>query len=274
MTGREVGIRWTIGDVAPEGFEALRLAVWGAWKVFGPGAGYTIVVNSMTVDDAHERVGEVPEGVRWMAASGRMPSWLAPHVDAGLAEGKAWKFDPLQIYPDRWEIAFDNDCILWRMPPSMQRWLDDGDRGRCLIAADVVAMHGQFSRAGQADEPRNGGIRGIPPGFDLEGTLTAILAEHPVLMTSELDEQGLTVAATSRCTPPVVVSVEEVAITSPFHPHLPEPGTCGAHFVGLNDKWLPWSYYDRPATECVREHWARHRDTLYERVGIPVPAGR
>lgn len=274
MTGREVGIRWTIGDVAPEGFEALRLAAWGAYRVFGPAAGYTIVVNSMDVGEARERVGEVPDAVRWMAASGQMPAWLAPHVDEGLAEGKAWKFDPLQIYPDRWEIAFDNDCILWRMPPSIQRWLDEGDRGRCLIAADVVAMHGQFSRPGDADEPRNGGIRGIPPGFDLEGTLTAILAGHPVLMTSELDEQGLTVAATSRRKPPVVVSVDEVAITSPFHPHLPEPGTCGAHFVGLNDKWLPWNYYDRPATECVREHWARHRDTLYERVGLGVEAMR
>jgi hypothetical protein len=241
--------------------------------VFGPGAGYTIVVNSMEVDDARERVGEVPNAVRWMAASGRMPGWLAPHVDEGLAEGKAWKFDPLQIYPHRWEIAFDNDCILWQMPPSIRRWLDEGDRERCLIAADVVAMHGRFGRLDD-DEPRNGGIRGIPPGFDLEGTLSAILAGHPGVMTSELDEQGLTVAATSRRKRPVVVSVEEVAITSPFHPHLPEPGTCGAHFVGLNDRWLPWSYYDRPATECVREHWARHRDTLYARVGIPVPAGR
>ena len=161
MTGREVGIRWTIGDVALEGFEALRLAAWGGWRVFGPEAGYTIVVNSMDVGEARARVGEVPDAVRWMAASGRMPEWMAPHVDEGLAEGKAWKFDPLQVYPDRWEIAFDNDCILWHMPASIQRWLDEGDRDRCLIAADVVAMHGQFSRPGQADEHRNGGIRGL-----------------------------------------------------------------------------------------------------------------
>lgn len=270
MTRGEVGIRWTLGDVAPEGFEALRLAAWGAWRVFGPEAAYTIVVNSMDVGEARARVGDVPDAVRWMAASGRMPACMVPHVDEGLAEGKAWKFDPLHVYPDRWELAFDNDCILWHMPASIQCWLDAGDRARCLIAEDVVAMHGQFSRPGQADEPRNGGIRGIPPGFDLEGTLTAILAEHPVLMTSELDEQGLTVAATRRRKPPVVVSVQEVAITSPFPPHLPGLGTCGAHFVGLNDRWLPWSYYDRPATECVREHWARHRDTLYERVGLGV----
>lgn len=33
MKNRSVGIRWTIGNVAGDGFEALRLAAWGAWKV-------------------------------------------------------------------------------------------------------------------------------------------------------------------------------------------------------------------------------------------------
>lgn len=273
MQGRPLGIRWTIGDVAEPGYEALRLAVWGAWKVFGPGAEYAIVVNTLSVDEVRARVDDLPSGVAWRAASGGLPAWLRPHVDAGMAEGKAWKFDPLHVFPDRWEIAFDNDCILWEMPPSIRAWLRGGGPERCLIAADVAACHGAFSHL-TGGEPRNAGIRGLPPGFALEAALREVLERTPVVMASELDEQGLQVAAVSLRTPPVVVGVDEVSICSPFPPHIVELGSCGAHFVGLNDRWLHWSYYDRPATECVREHWARHRNELYRRVGIPRPDER
>ncbi|HEU0054126.1 MAG TPA: hypothetical protein VFQ39_13160, partial [Longimicrobium sp.] len=86
------------------------------------------------------------------------------------------------------------------------------------------------------------------------------------------DEQGLQVAAVSRLKPPAVVSVEEVTICSPFWPHLPHLGRFGAHFVGLNEHDLPWDYYGRPAIECVREHWRRHRDEVHARVGFPQPS--
>ncbi|HEU4560529.1 MAG TPA: hypothetical protein VFS20_21945 [Longimicrobium sp.] len=268
MRNRSVGIRWTIGNVADDGFEALRLAAWGAWRVFGPGAEYTVCVNTISVDEARRRTGPVPWKVRWMAATGRLPEWVLPHVDAGnVVEGKAWKFDPFRVYRDRWEISFDNDVILWEMPGAIRAWLSEGHPERCLIAADVAPAQNAFARwAGS--EPRNAGIRGIPPGFDLAAQMQEILAESPVVTGSELDEQGLQVAAVNRATPAAVVPVEEVSICSPFPPHLPGLGSAGAHFVGLNEHALPWSYSDRPAIECVREHWQRLRGELYERVGI------
>ena len=275
MSNRSVGIRWTIGNVADDGFEALRLAAWGAWKVFGPGAEFTVCVNTIGVDEARRRTGPLPRGVRWMPASGRLPEWLLPHVDAaGMAEGKAWKFDPFQVFRDRWEISMDNDVILWELPESIRAWLADGDTQRCLIAADVAHAHGAFGDA-TGQEPRNAGIRGIPPGFDLEEPMAAILAEHPVMMRSELDEQGLQMAAVSRVKPAAVVTTDEVTICSPFHPHQPYLGRAGAHFVGLNEHDLPWSYYDRPAMGVLREHWQGMRGELYRRVGIaPVSAAR
>jgi hypothetical protein len=264
----EIGIRWTIGDVATPGFEALRLAIWGAYRLFGPEAAYTICVNSTRVEDARVRTGTLPEGIRWLAASGTLPEWVRPHVDPEtLAEGKAWKFDPLEVYPERWELSFDNDCILWEMPASIRNWLQAGDPERCLIAADVALAHGAFARwAGT--EPRNSGIRGIPPGFAFEQELRALLRESGAVLRSELDEQGLQVAAVSRRSSPAVVHLEEVSITSPFPPHLPGLGRCGAHFVGLNEKHVPWEYEGRPATDCLRAHWQRHRAELYRRVGI------
>ena len=67
------------------------------------------------------------------------------------------------------------------------------------------------------------------------------------------------------------MTLDEVTICSPFWPHLPHLGRCGAHFVGTNARHIPWNYYDRPADEVIAEHWARHRDALYEKTGAPRP---
>ena len=90
------------------------------------------------------------------------------------------------------------------------------------------------------------------------------------MLGSELDEQGMQVAALSAAGPVRVVRVEEVSICSPFPPHLPHLGRCGAHFCGLNARRFSWNLEGRPAEEWGREHWERHRADLHARVGLSV----
>ncbi|HEU4754098.1 MAG TPA: hypothetical protein VFU47_13390 [Armatimonadota bacterium] len=260
-----LGVRWTIGDVSERGFEALRLSAWGAWRVFGPEAAYAVCVNSLPLERARELAGELPPGVVWHEATAQVPEFLKAHCDEAMAEGVAWKFAPLRFFPDRFELSLDNDCIFWEAPPAIRRWLEEGDPVRCVAAEDVLACFGQFAEL-CGPEPRNAGIRGLPPGFDFEATLRTILQRHPVVLSSELDEQGLQTAALRWHAEPRIVTVEEVSICSPFPPHLPHLGRCGAHFVGLNARQLPWSLEGRPASDYIREHWDRHRESLYERV--------
>lgn len=266
----QVALRWTIGDVSEQGFEALRLAVWGAWRVFGDRASYAICVNSLPVEVAEWRAGQLPAACTWRAVTLDLPPMLRAHLDDAMAEGVAWKFAPLRLFPDRHELSLDNDCVLWSMPPAIERWLAD-DRGACLLAEDVRACFGQFADE-CGDEPRNAGVRGFPPGFDLAGALDAVLRARPVKLASELDEQGLQVAALSRSGRPFVVSLDDVSICSPFPPHLPHLGRCGAHFCGLNARDLGWELDGRPASELVRDHWARHRPELHARVGLELIA--
>jgi hypothetical protein len=266
MTGRPaLGIRWTIGAVSPLGFAALRLSVWGARSAFGPEAALAIYVNSLPVAEARRRTGPLPEGVSWRPA-GAVPDFLAHHLDPSMAEGVAWKFAPLQVFADRFELALDNDCILWEAPPTVRRWLTEPEP-RCLIAADTELAHGAFTRLTRR-EPRNSGIRGLPPGYDLAAALEAVLAEHPVKLRSELDEQGLQIVALDRGRRAHVVSTEDVAICSPFWPHRPELGRCGAHFIGLNAHALPFDYYGRPASEWVARNFEHHRPEIERRIGI------
>jgi hypothetical protein len=267
---RKIAVRWTIGAVSDYGFEALRLSIWGAWRIFGDAALYRVCVNTLPLDLARARTGALPCEVAWRATDREIPEFLRPHLDAGMAEGVGWKLAPVRSDPDRYTLALDNDCILWELPAALESWLEGHDPRGCVLAADVMASFGQFaSLCGSA--ALNCGIRGLPPDFDLEAALRWALTRVPVQLTSELDEQGLQVAALSNFGTIGIVTLDEVTICSPFPPHLPGLGRCGAHFVGLNAHEIPWSYLGRPALEVRREHWREWRGEVYRRVGVRAP---
>lgn len=263
---RAVGVRWTIGDVSRLGFEALRASVWGARRVFGASARYVVCVNSVPIDIARIRTGALPDGVEWHESSLDLPHWLRDGMSADMAQGVGWKFAPLRMFPAMHELSLDNDCILWDMPAAMRAWLADESKDACLIAEDVKTCLGQFTDL-CGPSPRNSGIRGLPPHFDIGRALRDVLSRKPVTLTSELDEQGLQVAALSAAGPLHVVSVADVAVCSPFPPHLPGPGHAGVHFVGLNARRVGWRKWGRPAEELIAENWHRHCDEVWSRVG-------
>jgi hypothetical protein len=262
-------VRWTIGDVSCHGFETLRLSLWGAREIFGRAARYVVCVNSVPLDRARAVVGEVPIEVEWLDVTGQLSPLVARSVDAGLAEGVGWKFAPIRLEPERYELHLDNDCVLWALPDAMRRWLAD-DEPTCLLAEDVATMLGQF-QALCDPAPRNSGIRGVPPRFDLAGALAAALEQSGVTLHSELDEQGLVTFACSRDRRPHVVSLEDVSICGPFPPHRQQIGRCGAHFVGLNAHRLPWTRDGLSGETHIRNHWAKRRPELYAAVHLPVP---
>lgn len=263
-----LGIRWTIGDVDPRGFEALRLSLWGAWSLFGAEADYRVSVHAVSVSQARDLVGPVPDAVTWQTADACLPAWLRTRaLDPGRAEGVAWKFAPLQCFPDRRALALDSDVIPGDMPEALAAWLADSSPESGLLAEDITSSLGQFGSMCGA-RALDTGIRGLPAGFDLEERLRAVLDVHPVTLVSELDEQGLQVAVRSWTRPPYVVSVHAVTICSLFPPHLPHLGRCGVHFVVLDAQRFGWDFSGEPAEGVRARHWERYRTELYQRVGL------
>jgi hypothetical protein len=265
----KLALRWTIGNVSDDGFEALRLSIWGAWKLFGPKTRYVVCINSISPEQARAKTGAVPKEIFWHTATERqVPRFMRAHLDRAMSEGVAWKFAPVRLYPDRYELSLDNDCILWEVPGAIRAWLENTDSRACVIAEDVQRCFGRFTEQ-CGPEPRNSGIRGLPPEFSYGTKLRRLLRENPVTLSSELDEQGLQIAALERAGRTLVVRLDEVSVCSPFPPHLPDLGTCGAHFVGLNARGLPWELHGRPAVAYIRDHWRHHRAAVYEKIGIP-----
>ncbi len=268
MTAK-LGVRWTVGDVSSRGWEALRLSVHCAARLFGGQARLAVCVNTVSLADAQaqteSQTGSLP--VEWVPVTREdIPPELAPHLDPEMAEGVGWKLVPPRLFPDLHELSLDNDCLLWGMPAALGEFL--GRTNATLLAEDVTRCLGQFD-----DDPAvlgavNSGIRGLPPGFDLQAALTPLLGER--LLRSELDEQGLQAAALHLSTPCLRVQTDEVTICSPFWPRQPGLGSCGAHFVGLNAKHLPWDYYDEPGDLVRRRHWDEHRPALYRHAGLPL----
>ncbi len=251
-----VAIRWTIGDVSSRGFDALALSIRSLTALL-PGAEFVVTVNSIPLPEARRRIGSVAGLVDWHASDSHAAEWLRNHVDRNFAEGVAWKLAPVRLFPNRFELSLDNDIVLWDLPPSIETWLNDPES--CLIAEDVAPAFGQFSAiCGPA--PRNSGIRGLPPGFDMELGLRGMLKRHPVVMHSELDEQGLQVAVINEVKHHVV-TLGEVTICSPFPPHVRSLGRSGAHFVGLNSDAL-----QSGGERWVRANWDGWLPAITERV--------
>ncbi len=264
-----LGVRWSIGDVSDDGFEALQLSVWGAHRLFGPQAAYVVCVHDATVAEAQAKTGGVPDGVRWQHVERHLPAEISDRIaDEADAREIGWKLSPIRLFPDRFELSLDNDCILWELPVTIATWLGDNHPTRCLLTEDVRVCSGKF--AGDSPAPLNTCIRGLPPGFDLEAALAAELARVDGHLVSELDELGLQVAALSRDEPPCVVPVTDVTICSPFPPHHLAVGRCGAHFVGISAKEITSvaGKSDDEEIEHRRAHWRTHRQRLFELVGL------
>lgn len=81
-------------------------------------------------------------------------------------------------------------------------------------------------------------------------------------------------AALQREGEPELVRVEDVTICSPFPPHLPHLGRCGAHFVGLNARQYGYDWEGEPAERVRARHWDQLREQLYARVGLSFTSDR
>ena len=175
----QLTLRWTVGAVRSRGFEMLRLALCCAFQLFGGEPEYVVSVNSLDVEEAQQRTGELPpalaQKVRWrLSTRTDIPEVLRSAFSEDVIEGMGWKLVPLRLAPQRWELALDNDCILYGVPAALRSWLTTP--GAALFAEDVDRALGIFDALCPPGN-FNAGMRGLAPGIDLAPALARALAD-------------------------------------------------------------------------------------------------
>lgn len=244
-----LGIRWTIGDANPRGFTALRLSVWGAWRLFGGAVRYRIYVHTTTVDEARTRTGPVPGDIEWEPITPAIPACLVEHIDARSPAAIALRLVPMRAFPDDHELALDNHVVLWAVPGAIEAWLRG--RTRFVLAEDVRGWFGRF-RETTTERPLSPAVRGLPPGFDLGAAIGRYLMHQPAVVRSELDVQGLQATAIRAAGSTGIVGLDDVTVSSPF-PSEGALGRSGTYFVGL---------------DVHADHWESQIAEVARRVGV------
>jgi len=152
------------------------------------------------------------------------------------------KLCPPRLNPEGHELWIDNDLVVRRRAPTVDRWLSSD---KCLIAQGHGRRYDHFEPYIPQETVCSGGFFGVPPNFDLKARLLhecrTVLGGKPV---AYYDEQGLVTKVMTE-SPHFLAPITEVLIVKSL-PDKPLPPAL--HFIGANrieqdDNWLRYKAY-------------------------------
>src|SRR5579883_131768 len=163
-------IRWTFGEwiekrTDPQGISLLRTSIEFAKLIF-PEAEFALCCNHLywSRDEIEELVATT--GIPLIDALPHLPEELRSQ-----RKNAWWKYAPPRLNPDGFELVLDNDVILWRRPPELETWLEEGGvlgLGERAKSPPYLRFYGDYVHELAALDPCldfNSGILGWPPGF-------------------------------------------------------------------------------------------------------------
>jgi len=101
-------VRWTIGNVSSIGWDALKISVNNARKIWGDRVDYVVTYNGLP--ESYSRIKDVSATFIKVAVSDSVFGEFGGQAPGQQKSG--WVFCPLQVDTRRKQITFDNDVIL------------------------------------------------------------------------------------------------------------------------------------------------------------------
>jgi hypothetical protein len=103
--------------------------------------------------------------------------------------GTLWKVCPPRMRIDSHELVVDNDVILLRKFPQIDKWLVSES---ALVLEEKIRFYGRYAHLFKAGEKLNSGFMGFPPGYDFGKEIRKNWEENKSLESlTQADEQGL-----------------------------------------------------------------------------------
>jgi hypothetical protein len=207
-------IRWTIGNVAKEGFETLHYSIKTIKSIYKNKFDLYLCYNNIE-ESKIEFVKEY--GVKIV----KQDSNCLPSIPKGVA----WKLYPPRLSLDQHEIMMDNDLIIFKPLPEIDEFL----KGNSVIYTQgLFGLYGNFKKSVKINPPLNSGLIGMPPKFNFE----AEILKNIKPWDDYFDEQGLIAKIFSIFPNKICIKLPKIAICRldgilPSFSH-------GCHFCGVN----------------------------------------
>lgn len=226
-------VRWTIGPVSGEGLKVLKESVrWFSGL-------YPDVQKVICYNNLDKRLLKFGDDVRLFKASKTSDIEYEP-------KNEMWKLYPPRLEVGVHELVLDNDLIITNRFDELDDFFN-GDH--------TILLHGRNRFYGKYDHlvPQgcliNGGLFGMPPGFDFADKINHICQyDEDRCWKNRSDDQGVIAAALLDCRGCCVIPNSVVLNYDPFFdkglPHEMMARKSGVHFIGINRSKHPgWEYY-------------------------------
>lgn len=155
-------IRWTFGETKErptslQAFDMLECSVLYAQRLF-PYAKKYIVYNSLKSNRTLEYLRRI--------ANNKAELFEVKSDLDNSRKNSFWKYIPQRVDKTKYEIVFDSDIVLWKIPKTIRRWLfSDG----LLINTDWNGRnYGDYDKFIDNSFSFNAGIIGYPPYFEFD----------------------------------------------------------------------------------------------------------
>jgi hypothetical protein len=213
-------VRWTVGPTTRDGLDCLSRSVAAFLRLYDADVA---ICHNCPADNLADLVARFP----LVDQHAHLASVPVPPA------GVAWKLYPPRLAVHRHELVIDNDLIVERAVPEIDRFL----AGDCtLLLAEASRTYGRFERHVPPGYAINSGLYGMPPGFDLGrhvafhcGPAWEENATGTHALNRTFDEQGL--VASALLSYPRFVIIPASCVTNCEHRLVDGHGH---HFVGLN----------------------------------------
>lgn len=244
-------IRWTFGETKErptslQAYDMLECSLLFALKLF-PNAEMFIVYNSLSNSLSLEKLKRISSN------------------KAILLEGKKewnndmknsfWKYIPLRIKSDKYELILDSDIVFWKVPETINKWLkSDG----VLLNSDWNGRnYGNYDQSIPKEYQLNAGIIGYPPQFSF------ILPKVDLLSERFIAEQGFIVNEFIKSNRELFIIPKNDIFQSNTVEFINKKNkniisdNCGGHFCGCN--YCHYPHWDKYYKNDVWNHY--HKDT-------------
>jgi hypothetical protein len=229
--------RWTVGHNSNDALQVLSLSIKKFRRLYGQKFKIIVAYNNVPI----ESLSAIPyDEIIDQQVVQHDICIPAPQEAIGAP---AWKFYPPRINLNSHELLIDNDLVIYKKLPAIDRFLEAADQ--FLITTAYERSYSGLESAIKPNFNINSGLVGLPPCFDYSKEINAAIENGTNNWDHYFDEQSI-VAYILQSKKIEIIPFEDIPVLVHFKPYV--IGKYGVHFSGLN--------------KGFKIHWDRYNDMI------------